>query len=69
MSDKFNDYFINVGKTLAAQIPKSGPSFDKYLPEPNPESIFPMPTNEREISNIILNIKTVRQGMMEYQPK
>ena len=69
MSDKFNDYFINVGKTLAAQIPKSGPSFDKYLPEPNPESIFLVPTNEREISNIILNIKTVRQGMMEYQPK
>ena len=36
ISDKFNDYFMHVRQTLAAQIPKSGPSFDKYLPEPNP---------------------------------
>ena len=62
ISDKFNDYFIDVGKTLPAQIPKSGPSFDKYLPEPNPESIFLVPTNEREISNIILNIKNSAPG-------
>ena len=62
ISDKFNDYFINVGKTLAAQISKSGPSFDKYLPEPNPESIFLVPTNEREISNIILSIKNSAPG-------
>ena len=57
ISDKFNDYFINVGKTLAAQILKSCPSFDNYRPEPNPESIFLVPTNEREINIIILNIK------------
>ena len=62
ISGKFNDYFINVGKILAAQIPKSGPSFDKYLPEPNPECIFLVPTNEREISNIILNIKNSLPG-------
>ena len=30
VSNEFNDYFVNVGKTLAAQIPKSGPSFHKY---------------------------------------
>ena len=58
-----------MGKTLAAHIPKFGPSFDKYLPEPNPESIFLVPTNEREIRKSMLNIKTVYQGMMEYQPK
>ena len=62
ISDKFNDYFINVGKTLAAQIPKSGPSFDKYFPEPNPKSIFLVPTNEREIGNIILNMKNSAPG-------
>ena len=49
-------------KTLAAQIPKYGPSFDKYLPEPNPESIFPVPTNEHEISNIVLNMKNSAPG-------
>ena len=62
ISDKFNDYFINGGKALAAQIPKSGPSFDKYLPEPNPKSIFLVPTNECEISNIILNIENSAPG-------
>ena len=65
ISDKFNDYFINVGKTLAAQMPKFGPSFEKYLPE----SIFLVPTNDREISNTILNTKNSAQGIMEYQPK
>ena len=57
VSNKFNDYFVNVGKTLAAQIPKSGPSFHKYLPEANKECIFLIPTDEREIRNIILNIR------------
>ena len=47
ISDKCNDYFINVGKPLAAHIPKAGPSFDKYLLKPNPESIFLVLTNER----------------------
>ena len=45
ISDKFNDYFINAGKPLAAQIPQSGTSFDKCLTEPNPESNFLVPTN------------------------
>ena len=57
VSNKFNDYFVNVGKTLAAQIPKSGPSFYTYLPEANKESIFLTPTDQQEIRNIILNIR------------
>ena len=43
--------------TLAAQIPKSGHSFHKYLTEANKECIFLIPTDEREIRNIILNIR------------
>ena len=62
VSNKFNDYFVNVGKTLAAQIPKSGPSFHKYLPEANRECIFLIPTDEREIRNIILNIRNSAPG-------
>ena len=58
VSNKFNDWFVNVGKTLAAQIPKSGPSFHKYLPEANTECIFLIPTDEEEIRNSILNINT-----------
>ena len=62
VSNKFNDYFVNVGKTLAAQIPKSGPSFHKYLPEANKECIFLIPTDEREIRHIILNIRNSAPG-------
>ena len=62
VSNKFNDYFVNVGKTLAAQIPKSGPSFQKYLPEANKEYIFLILTAEREIRNIILNIRNNDPG-------
>ena len=62
VSNKFNDYFVNVGKTLAAQIPRSGPSFHTYLPEANKESIFLTPTDQLEIRNIILNIKNSAPG-------
>ena len=62
VSNKFNDYFVNVGKTLAAQIPTSGPSFHRYLPEANKECIFLTPTDDREIRNIILNIRNSAPG-------
>ena len=57
VSNKFNEYFVNVGKTLAAQILMSGPSFNSYLSEANKESIFLTPTDQQEIHSIILNIK------------
>ena len=53
---------MNVGKTLAAQIPKSGPSFYTNLPEVNKESIFLTPTDQQEIRNIILNIRNSALG-------
>ena len=62
VSNKFDDYFVNVGKTLAAQIPTSGPSFHRYLPEANKECIFLTPTDDREIRNIILNIRNSAPG-------
>ena len=62
VSNKFNDYFVNVGKTLAAQIPWSGPSFHTNLPEANKESIFLTPTDQLEIRNTILNIKNSAPG-------
>ena len=49
ISNKFNDYFVNIGSTLAAQIPTSGPSFKRHLLEANTESIFLTPTDKQEI--------------------
>ena len=48
--------------TLAAQIPTSGPSFHRYLPEANKECSFLTPTDDREIRNIILNIRNSAPG-------
>ena len=62
MSNKFNDYFINIGSTLAAQIPTSGPSFKRYLLEANTESIFLTPTDEQEIRKIILDTRNSAPG-------
>ena len=62
VSNKFNDYFVNVGKTLETQIPKSGPSFYTYLPEANKESIFLTPTDQQEIRNVILNVRNSVPG-------
>ena len=62
VSNKFNDYFVNVGKTLAEQIPKSGPSFRSYLLEANKESIFLTPTDQQEIRNIMFNIRNSTPG-------
>ena len=62
VSNKFNEYFVNVGKTLAAPIPMSGPSFHSYLSEANKESIFLTPTDQQEIHSIILNIKDSAPG-------
>ena len=53
---------MNVGKTLAEQIPKSGPSFRSYLPAANKESIFLTPTDQKEIRNIMLNIRNSTPG-------
>ena len=63
VSNKLNDYFVNVGKTFAEQIPKSGPSFRSYLPEANRESIFLTPTDQQEIRNIMLNIRNSAPGL------
>ena len=53
---------MNVAKTLAEQISKSGPSFRSYLPEANIESIFLTPTDQQEILDIMLNIRNSAPG-------
>ena len=69
VSSKFSEYFVNVDKTLTAQIPMSGPSFHSNLSEATKESNFRTPTDQQEIHSIILNIKTVPLDMMDFLPK
>ena len=60
--NKFNDYFVKIGSTLAAQIPTSGPSFKRYLLEANTEFIFLTLTDEQEIRKNILDIRNSAPG-------
>ena len=62
VSNKFSEYFANVGKTLAVQISISDPSFYSYLSEANNESIIFTPTDQQEIHIIIFNIKYSAPG-------
>ena len=53
IADGFNNYFVNIGPTLASKIPDNDVSQKKYLPENIKTSLFLNPTNETEIKNVI----------------
>lgn len=62
IANKFNDYFVNIGSTLAASIPKEGPNFKTYLPQTNEDTIYLTPTNADEITKIINRLKNSAPG-------
>ena len=51
--EAFNNFFVNVGPNLASQIPDLETSFEKYLPEPVPESFDWLPVTPFEIENML----------------
>ena len=70
ISNKFNEYFINVGRNLAAKIPDSDVSFSNYLGERSIKSIFlhAVTENEVEFETRKLNVNK-SCGHDEIQPK
>ena len=69
ISNKFNNYFINIGPTLASQIPDTGTNYKKFLPNNNTNSIFLSPVNHDEIKNNILNLNNSAPGWDEITAK
>lgn len=54
IAEIFNDFFkTNIGPNLARSIPKAAKSFDCFLNNPNPTTLFMVPTNEQEITEIV----------------
>lgn len=49
IADSFNDYFINVGKTLAEKISTSPKTYQSYMGPHNPHSFYINPTNKKEV--------------------
>ena len=53
IANAFNDYFINIGPTLANNIPKTTKSPADYLNATNNNSMFITPTDSEEYSLLL----------------
>ena len=62
ISDGFNNYFVNIGPTVASKIPNNNISYRRFLPENLKLSLFLEPTDETEIKNIINKLKEGAPG-------
>ena len=62
ISNGFNNYFVNIGPTLASKIPNNNVSHRRFLPENLNFSLFLEPTNETEVNNIIDKLKEGAPG-------
>ena len=60
MATKFNEYFTNIGPNLANNIPASAKRPSDFLKGNFPNSMFLMPTNEFEVSDVISNLKNTK---------
>ena len=62
IADGFNNYFVNIGPTLASKIPENNLSHRQFLPDSIEPSLFLKPTNELEIKNVISCLKERAPG-------
>ena len=69
IADGFNNYFVNIGPTLASKIPNNNLSHRKFLPQNLNLSLFLEPTNEMEIKNIIGLLKEGATGQDDISSK
>ena len=53
----FNDFYVNIGPTLASQIPTGTCDPITYIKNGTRNSIFLHPVNEEEVSNILKDMK------------
>ena len=63
ISNHFNNFFINIGPTLAAKVPGPVCNYRVFLPDENPNSIFLNPTSGDEILKIIQSFKNGATGL------
>ena len=66
ISNKFNDFYINIGPNLAANIPKQNLSPLDFMDQPLLNSIYLSEVTSEKISNILKSLKKmVQQDMMK----
>ena len=59
ISEKFNNYFVNIGPDLASKIQVGKKKPLDYLVGEYNDSMYLAPTNEYEILDIIANLKNI----------
>ena len=69
ISNKFNEYFCNIGPNLAKKIPPGRVSFRQFLQSYRTESIFLRNIDESEIRKIVLSLKDGSPGVDEITAK
>ena len=69
ISNSFNEFYINIGKNLAAKIPSNDISPTSYIKDRNEHSMYLQPTDTIEISHIIKKLKESSAGYDEIQAK
>ena len=69
IANAFNDYFVNIGPTLASQIPGLSINYRNFMPEQNKMSFFLSPTEESEVKKIIAELKDGAPGIDEIMSK
>ena len=62
IANTFNNYFANVGATLASKIPDQGVDFSVYMPPANECSLFLTPASENEVKRVIANLNDGSPG-------
>ena len=65
ISNKFNDFFINIGPNLATIIPKQNLSPLDFMDQPLLNSIYLSEVTSEEISNILKSLKNGAAGYDE----
>ena len=58
IANKFNEFFTNVGPSLATKIPHSTADHKSYLSGSFSDSFFASPTTPDEIINIVSSLKS-----------
>lgn len=69
IANAFNNFFINVGPSLANTLPHTDVNPLSYLPNTNKHSIFIEPTTTDEVKNIIILLKSSSPGHDEIHAK
>ena len=69
ITNKFNDYFVNIGNSLANKIKSTGDHFSKYLSGDYLQSFYMTPATEDEVNKIIHNLKDSASGWDEIPAK